>query len=56
MTLKDWLIRERRPEYSGINARASLRRCTTPNTTLIHQRINLRSVLVAIDRLSISLK
>ncbi len=33
MTLKDWLARERRREYSGINARQTLKRLGRTNQT-----------------------
>lgn len=33
MTLRDWLVRERRPDRSGINARQTLQRLGARNTT-----------------------
>lgn len=39
-TLKDWLARERLPHYSGINARASLRRLV-PRSSNSHAYFHL---------------
>lgn len=44
MTQRQWLKRERRPEYSGINARQSLHAMTIPNTGGIHRKIALRLI------------
>ena len=56
MTQRQWLARERRPEYSGINARAALRACCVPNGAPIHQRVNLRALMCAIDRFAEALR
>lgn len=51
MTLRDWLAQERQPEYSGINARQTLRNMVAPRGRAIDRKITLNAVSVAVRRL-----
>ena len=56
MTLKEYLAIERRPEYSGINARRSLKAMVGVRGRPIDRKIVLNNVSAAIRKLAYALE
>lgn len=51
MTQRQWLERERQPQFSGINARQTLRNMVGTSGRRIHRTINRNALRASVRRL-----